>query len=58
MMSTEQNKEAHMLLMKTVKPEEVTGTNHVYFIHGNTEYELETLLEVVTFVNRFLLEER
>ena len=45
--------EAHLLIMNTIKPDAVRGTNSVIFEYDGHEYELETILEVVVFINKF-----
>ena len=53
MMTEAVAEEAHMLIMNTIKPDAVRGTNSAIFIYDGHEYELETILEVVVFINKF-----
>ena len=52
-MSEAVSEEAHMLVMNTIKPDATYGTNYVGFEYDGNTYELETMLEVVVFINKY-----
>ena len=54
MMTEAENEEAHLLIMNTVKTDCTVGSDSIRFEVDNREYELETLLEVVVFINKYL----
>jgi hypothetical protein len=53
-MTPEEVEEAHMLVMNIIKPYAVRGSDSVIFWAHDVEYELETLLEVVVFINKYM----
>jgi len=53
-MNEHENEEGHILLMNTLPLDATMGSDAITFELENTEYELKTMLEVVTFVNSYL----
>ena len=54
MMTEAENEEAHALVMEVVNPDAIMGSDSITFEYSGVTYELETLLEVVVFVNKYL----
>ena len=53
-MNEYENEEGHILIMNTLPVDCTMGSDAITFEMDNQEYELKTLLEVVTFVNSYV----